>query len=439
MRSVPVFLLVSLTLAIGCDSGDGAAGGQDVSSPPAADSAAVDVAPADAAVAETAVPDDVAAPPEVAADAGVAPDPDAAPEVAAAIDAVAVADVAAETVEAPCPDPAALLPTSVGGLLYRDGDRSSFTIHAGEMRPPEDEPLAGVAVRLIGERAEAEVRSCPDGRFAFGQVGAGVHLLDVDLPRDVPATTTNRSARLAEAVREGRVRLVTLGDSIPVESPDVLFPTRVAALIEPLAPVDEVNVAVGGSESIDWLPGGHYFEDRLAPELPGADVVIISLGGNDLLNSLGHVPTSFEEAMQMLTDVWDIAAEIQQNVLAIIAEIRAREPMPDIVYCLYPNYAASDYAREFIGGEYMALAQQGIDVLMADFMRTFAAVDGIVLADIFHATRGTDITPLLVDELHLSDAGAKLYAEQIFLSLGGVRVGEEPLGLERDFGFYLSE
>ena len=77
----------------------------------------------------------------------------------------------------------------------------------------------------------------------------------------------------------------------------------------------------------------------------------------------------------------------------------------------------------------------GMPNVLRGMRRTFADVDGLVLTDIWGATEGEDITPYLIDPLHLSDAGADLYAAQVFLALGGVRVGPEPLGLERSFGF----
>ena len=338
-----------------------------------------------------------------------------------------------EVIPPPCPSEAALAAPAVGGLVFEDGDRSETSFHDSQMDPERDAPLTGITVRLLEGDAERSTETCADGRFSFGALPDGAYLLDPDLPAARPATTTNRAPHFAAAVRDGAVRIVSLGDSIPVYSPARPFPDRLASLIEPLAAVDSVNVAVAGSTSDQWLVGG-YHHQRVADNVPDADVVVISLGGNDILDYFGWIPATMEEAMALLEGLPAVIEQVQQNVLALIADVRERAPQADVVYCIYPNYAGSAYFMAY-AGQYSGLVDLALPNLLRAMRARFAAVEGIVLADIWGATQGTDITHLLIDPLHLSDQGADLYAEQILLALGGALVGEHAAGLERRFGF----
>ena len=359
--------------------------------------------------------------------------PDVAPDVAPDSRAEVSPDVE-DVAPPPCPPDEAFAPSSVAGLLYVDGDGSSTSLYAQTFTAPPDAPLAGVPVSLLGGDGPATALTCPDGRFAFGGLADGLYVLDPDVPRDVPATTTNRATRFAEALREGTLHIVAFGDSVPIYSPARPFPARLGDLLAPFADVQVTNIAVSGSESRQWIPGTNYFEDRLAPVLVDADVIVFTLGGNDVLNYLDRIPTDQEEAAQMLADVRVLLGTVLVNVKETVAEIQARAPHADIVYCMYPDYAASQQWEAFLG-QWTGIVHIALGTEMARVRREMAAVEGIVIADLYAATLDADVTSLLIDPLHLTEAGADFYAREIFLALGGVFVDAAYETPERWFGF----
>ena len=68
---------------------------------------------------------------------------------------------------------------------------------------------------------------------------------------------------------------------------------------------------------------------------------------------------------------------------------------------------------------------------------------GLLLVDMFGAAQGLPLHEYLYDQLHFNARGQALYAEELFMTLGGVLVGPSPmedfgrtpLGLERNYGF----
>ena len=75
--------------------------------------------------------------------------------------------------------------------------------------------------------------------------------------------------------RNGAIKLVTMGDSVPVVGDKPTFPDRLASLLGGLAPVENRNIAVGGTLSTHWLPGTSHCDNILLPEI--ADAVGASL------------------------------------------------------------------------------------------------------------------------------------------------------------------
>ena len=48
--------------------------------------------------------------------------------------------------------------------------------------------------------------------------------------------------------------------------------------MDPLVPTEDINVAVPGSVSEQWLPGSNFYENKVKPNLEQAQVVLMSLG-----------------------------------------------------------------------------------------------------------------------------------------------------------------
>ncbi len=388
------------------------------------------------AAADGAAPRDVS--PETSADAARDAVGEGLPDTGAPSDTAgeATADLAHDVdvpPPPPCPPPAELVEPSIGGRVYEDGDCSAQSLRAQRFVAPADSGLGGELVQLLGAHPAAERATCPDGTFAFGALPAGSYLLA--LPRPGPCTSNNRPVRLPDAIRSGAVTLVTFGDSIPAYGAEPFFPARLAALLRPLAPVSDVNLAVPGTMTTDWLPGTALFENTLAPELAAADVAIISLGGNDIQNFAncwsGCDPAELAARMEEFPAFF---AEVLARIHIILDEVRARAPQADVVYLIYPNYGRSSFWAEY-AGEWIGLVELVLDNTLRDMRRDLSRVPGVLLADLLAATAQEDLDRFLSDPLHLSDAGADFWAREVFQTLGGALVGPEPLGSERMFGF----
>ncbi|MGM0575121.1 MAG: SGNH/GDSL hydrolase family protein [Myxococcota bacterium] len=408
------------------------------------DEGSADAAP-DAPLSEVgvdAVPD--LGPADVGADTPESDVPDAAvPDVTASDapeagggDAV-VGETDAVDAGPPCPTAEALEAPAVSGRFYVDRDESAESLYEQFGSTEHDEPLSGRGVALVGTGGEAATESCPDGRFSFGAVAEGTWLVVPDLAAEEACTTHNCPRRFSEAVSEGAVKIVTIGDSVPHAGPHPHFPARLRTLVQPLAEAENVNVAVPGAVTDDWLPGSDYFEDRFAPHAGDADVVVVSVGGNDLKNYMGDLTSkSSDEVFGLLEAFPEYFEGVTGNIETILEEIRARAPEADIVYCIYPNYGNSETWQD-MAGSFHAVIPGLVGSTFDDLRTAVAALDGVVIADI-EASLGTDdVEPYLNDPLHMNDLGHQLYADRIFEALGGVVVGEEG-GPETPFTFALA-
>ena len=382
--------------------------------------------PGDAGVTDATAPE---------AEAWVHPDAEVEEPETAAEDVPAEA-LAEDVFIDPCPDDGYAEP-AVTGTIYHDADKTSNSYHSQGFYMLFDAAIPDVEVALTGASKDMSTTTCPDGSFGFGGLADGAYLIDVKLPPDTLCTSTNRSVRLPQAIDEGKVVLVTIGDSIGVVGSNELFPARLANLLSSLATVDNRNLAVGGSKAKDWLPGSNHFENKLKPNLPDADVVVITVGGNDLQ---GYMPPKadydFASVMAKLAGMPDFMAGLNNDIHTIITETQALAPHADVVYIVYMNYANSQPWKDQYG-QYAGLVIAGLYNTFDDMRELASAIPGVILADMFGALGDEPVGGYMSDFVHLNDAGHQLYAEQIFLSLGGALVGAEPLGLERMFGFFV--
>ena len=320
--------------------------------------------------------------------------------------------------------------TDVHGTLYVDDGVLSLSVYEGTKDDAEDAGLEGQVVRLLPE--DRATVTCEDGHYGFEEVEPGYHVVDFNLDGDV-CSTRNCPVRFPEAIREGEVRITTFGDSVPKVGSGTLFPQHLAGTIEELASVVSKNVAVPGSKSVDWTPGTYNFENELRPVLAETDVLIASIGGNDVTAYAAEVMSSGDIGGALGGGVNDKLTEILGNVLETFEEARAVNPDIDLVYCLYPYYANSSQWGSFLGGfpgvgdlvsglVFDALTQAREEMPMEP---------GLILVDMFGALGDEDISDILYDELHFNDEGHQLYAAEIFRALGGIEVkdgwGTEPV------------
>ena len=227
-----------------------------------------------------------------------------------------------------CPDTSTMAEPYLVGTLYTDADSADQSVHLSSFDASADTLLSGVSVDLIGADGTQETTSCDEGTFAFSNLADGTYVLAPDHP-DSRCLQRNCPQRFPQAIAEGEITIVTMGDSVPVVGDDPMFPTRLATLLEPLATVDNRNVAVGGTLSTDWLPGTTNFESKLGPNIEDADVIIISVGGNDIMGMLDIGAISNPD--QAVADAYELLEEITENIDQIMQEIHSRNPDVDVV------------------------------------------------------------------------------------------------------------
>lgn len=360
---------------------------------------------------------------------GAAAEPHAAADLdsgAPEPDAATAPDVGADPFPDPPPDPI------VGGRLYVDGDADATSLYDQSFDPRHDTGLGGAAVALVSASGELSATTAADGTFGFAEVPPGSWFVVPDLPPDDVCTTHACAPRVAAAVRSGHVRAVTFGDSLPGTGPKPTFPERLGDHLAALAPAESVDVAVGGTTTGDWMPGTPLFESVLAPELAAADLVVVSLGGNDLKDFVfDHGGVGAIDPLALLDAFPPFFDALVANLLAILDEVRARAPEADLVYCVYANYGLAG-AWQDLGGDLAPLMPAIVGGVMADLRLAVSEVPGLVVADVASALtlvvgEEGSIDPYLSDPLHLSALGHAFYADEIFLALGGAVVSENGL------------
>ncbi len=327
---------------------------------------------------------------------------------------------------------------TVNGYVYTDLDASDRSTYANEMTDA-DEVISGAEITLYGEGETVVTHSCDDGSWGVPELEDGNYLASI-AQQDGLCGQHNCPERLPQAIEEGQLDILTLGDSVPVTGDRPFFPTRLKDLLDPITSVNSTNVAIGGTLSGDWLPGGEYFDDLVAPNLDEVDVVVISVGGNDILASIDASALSDPDGA--VEDVRELIAETGLNVLEISEGIRAVNADIDIVFCLYVNYEFATISPWDLlplviePGVFAGLLEEARDELFFG--------EDILLVDLFGASFELDVLDdYLYDALHFNDNGHTFYAEEIFKALGGVLVGDNPLagnprsplGLERNWSF----
>lgn len=322
-----------------------------------------------------------------------------------------------------CTSAAAQSDAAVSGVLYYDSDASDRSSYSSDFDATVDAAVAGSPITLIGEDGVVADTSCVDGSYAFNDLSDGVYVI---APAEVEGDCLQKNCtrRFPAAVEEGKVKIVTMGDSVAVVGDAPLFPKRVKTLFSDLATIKNKNVAVGGSLSTQWVPGTSYFDDRLAPELEDADVVVMSIGGNDILAELDMSALQNPEAA--LEDIRELLVDIADNVISTAGAIKEINPDIDILYCLYVNYGA---ATIFPWNMVNTIAPEGaVGELLSSARDAIGSDEDIILVDLFGASESLEnLDDYLLDSLHFNDLGHTFYAEEIFKALGGVLIGDSPL------------
>jgi len=237
-------------------------------------------------------------------------------------------------------------------------------------------------------------------------------------PASTAAEAEPEPAATAPLLGDGD-RVVVIGDSLATEAPPGAGRRRSAAAKEGAKGVETVNLAEPGTTSADWLPGTPLFEERLAPELPATDLVLITVGGNDLEAGIGA--TDGVGALSSGASSADAAFEAIEasgrNMRKTFAAIRRANPEAKIAYVAYPDYSAASAWQQNGSGATLALGVALGSLL--DAARD-AGPDAVVDMLAETAAREGGVDPLLAaDPEYLGPAGHRFYAERIAALLAG--------------------
>lgn len=233
-----------------------------------------------------------------------------------------------------------------------------------------------------------------------------------------PDDGSNGSAPDPQPLLDRGDRVLLIGDSLATVSPPTyadLLPEYAARL--GAKGVETVNLAEPGSTTEDWRPGQPLFEERLRPELANADLVLVSVGGNDLQEALGgdDGTEAIPSATANADAAFDAVERSGRNLGRTFDAIREENPDTSVAYVAYPDYSASSEWQGSTGAGGILALGIGLSGLL-EAARS-AGPDAVV--DMLDETGGRPggIDPLLADLEYLSPEGHRFYAERIAAEL----------------------
>ena len=239
------------------------------------------------------------------------------------------------------------------------------------------------------------------GLFAAG-FGLAVRGATGDPLGDPPPTP----AAAAPAKAPGKRLVLVLGDSLSHGTGDPSgrgYVTDVVQHLRRKGPVDSVNLAVAGVESAEVLTlGGSANVKSLAAS---ADLILLSVGGNDLSHSFGRAGAPAEA----LVAVTAARARLARNLRTILQKLREANPTAPIrLLGLYQPFSAG--AREARIGAAMVMSWNS---LIAETALGFPNVSAIPVFDLFEGRADR----LAADQFHPNRAGYRAIADRVIQSL----------------------
>jgi lysophospholipase L1-like esterase len=199
--------------------------------------------------------------------------------------------------------------------------------------------------------------------------------------------------------------ILVLGDSIGYgvgDEPDMGIGKRYAALIDPDNPLTVANLSVSGAISADLA--ALVVAPENAAFISAADLIIISIGGNDL-NRL-----QYQDALSLDAAFQDILSRYQEHLEATISRIRALNPEAQIALIgLYNPYPDQDPQKSQKLFEWNYQTQL---LAAADNKTAYIPIDD---AFKYHLQ-----TYLAADQFHPSSIGYQVIAEDLDRILNGI-------------------
>ncbi len=174
----------------------------------------------------------------------------------------------------------------------------------------------------------------------------------------------------------------------------------------------------------DWIPGARFFEQSKAA-VATADLVTLSLGGNDL-----EAAASSEDPFTII----EVAEQAIQDLILVVEGLLALNLDMDLVVTVYANYAMGDLWADWVPVDYLELVRSGMGMLLEQMRDALVEQDDVLIADCYEALLDQNVNPYMFDEIHLNDAGHELYARVILRSLGAAMLPDDD-GRARSFAF----
>jgi lysophospholipase L1-like esterase len=248
--------------------------------------------------------------------------------------------------------------------------------------------------------------------FALGACGGGETAeRATPEPPEAPTGAAEGDPEERSSALRGGERVVFIGDSLALQAPPNYPELLPAALGERAPGVETLNLAEPGSTAADWREGSELFEGRLAPELDDADLVVVTVGGNDLQEAIGGVDgiDALSRAAASGGAALDAIDRVGRHQRRTFDAIRARAPGTAIAYVGYPDYASASAWRESGDTAGTFALELGLDALFA----AAAGAEPDLLIDMRAATERAGVDSLLADGEYLAPAGHRLYARRL--------------------------
>lgn len=213
-------------------------------------------------------------------------------------------------------------------------------------------------------------------------------------------------AGAAPAKAPGKRLVLVLGDSLSHGTGDPSgrgYATDVVEALRRRGPVESVSLAVAGVESSDVLA---LVESANVKSLAAsADLILLSVGGNDLSHSFGRAGAPTEA----LTAVTASRAQFARNLRRILETLRASNPSAPIrLVGLYQPFSGA--GREARIGASMILSWNAV---AAETALGFAGASTVPVFDLFEGRADR----LASDRFHPNRAGYRAIADRVIQSL----------------------
>jgi lysophospholipase L1-like esterase len=213
-------------------------------------------------------------------------------------------------------------------------------------------------------------------------------------------------ARHEDLKPAGKRLVLVLGDSLSHGTGDPTgrgYAADVAASLGRRGPIETVNLAVAGAESSDLR---RLVESSNVRSLAAsADVILLSIGGNDLSHSVAGVGAP----AQALSGIAAARSRLAENLRAILTALRAANPSAPIrVLGLYQPFTGS--GRDARIGESLVLAWSN---LIAEIALGYGNVTVVSVFDLFAGRPDR----LATDRFHPNRDGYRAIADRVIQTL----------------------